>query len=753
MKQPTRDHTQLICDIGELSGLFIDVESLETFLQKIVVMISEHMGSQVCSVYLFYEEKNELVLKATKGLHPDSVGKVKMKLNEGLTGLALKELRPICEKNASRSPHFKYFPEIGEDRYESFLAVPILRGNNRIGVIVVQNTKKNYFTDEDIRTMRAITSQLANTIETAKLLMILRGEGGSRRPQEFKTKRKVKLIRGKVGSEGFAFAPAVVFNSEPMQLMLQEKYLTQAFTLEDFYRALHSTEKQLETLQNQVEERLLDVASLIFTAQILMLKDKGFIDPIAQLIKNGMNPPEAVLSVVKNYMERFQQMSNAYLREKSHDVEDIGRRILENMIGLNKSAEQYSGKIIVAKEIFPTDLLKFSSQNVRGVILLSGGVTSHLSILSRSLQIPLIIADEQQLLFISDQSKILMDAQLGNIYLDPSDDVVERFKHHDEAKAQAAQFKEFISSQAQTKDGVKIKIFSNINLLSDLKFAHEFKTEGVGLYRTEFPFIVRSDFPSEEEQFVIYQRLVNEMRGKEITFRTLDIGGDKILSYYNDEKEANPFLGMRSIRFSLKHKDIFIQQIRAILRAGAGTTVRIMFPMISSLDEFLEARKIVFQCCGSLRKEKVPFCERPEIGLMIEIPSILEIIDELAEEADFFSIGTNDFIQYMLAVDRTNEKVAELYLPHHPAILRSLKRVVDAALKHKKDISICGDMAHHVQYLPYLLGIGVRKLSADFKYIPKMRAAIAQIDLADAVKKTQDLLTKSKIIDTARQFK
>ncbi len=293
---------------------------------------------------------------------------------------------------------------------------------------------------------------------------------------------------------------------------------------------------------------------------------------------------------------------------------------------------------------------------------------------------------------------------------------------------------------------------SNVNLLSDLKAAREFHSDGIGLYRTEFPFLVRSNFPSEEEQFVIYKRLIEGMPSKEITFRTLDIGGDKVLSYYHFEKEQNPFLGMRSIRFSLKHKDIFEQQIRAILRAGVNAPIRIMFPMISSLDEFLEAKSVVDQCLQDLAKEKIPHHTHPSIGLMIELPSVLEIIRDLAQVTDFFCIGTNDFIQYMLAVDRTNEKVADFYLPHHPAILRALNRVVKTAQRYKRDVSLCGDMAHQEKYIPYLLAIGLRKLSIDGRYFPKIQSAIAQIDLQSAEKKLEEILKQARLSDTIVHF-
>ncbi len=487
-------------------------------------------------------------------------------------------------------------------------------------------------------------------------------------------------------------------------------------------------------------------------AHILMLKDQSFIGAIIAQIKENVNPPQAIVNVVKDYFEKFDRLTNAYMKEKGHDVKDIGKRLLQNLLGVQVNLEHPQGSIVIAQELFPSDILKMSYQNVKGIILLSGGATSHLSILARSLEIPLVIVDVPELLEAPVGTKILLDGEQGNIYVNPGEDIILSFKNRIEEQNSPKHLKQKVQPVTKTKDGVKIQLFSNINLLSDLKLAADYKAEGIGLYRTEFPFMVRSDFPSEEEQYVIYKKLVDAMPGKEITFRTLDIGGDKVLSYYHFEKEENPFLGMRSIRFSLKHKEVFEQQIRAIVRAGHKADLRIMFPMISSVDEFLEAKEFVGECIERLKKEGIPCHDKPAVGMMVELPAVLEIIDWFAEEADFFSIGTNDFIQYMLAVDRTNEKVADLYLPHHPSILRALKKIVSAAQKKKKDVSICGDMAHEERYIPYIIGIGIRKISLDARFHPKIQEVISRIDVKEAESLVRQILSKHRISDTHHAF-
>lgn len=742
-----RDHAKLICDIGELSDIFHDTPSMDAFLRSIVELIAGHMAADVCSIYLYYEDRNELVLKATKGLNPDSVNNVKLTLGEGLTGKALKELRPIREGEAGKTPGFRFFPGIGEERYQSLLAVPILRGSIRIGVIVVQSEKKDYFSEDDVYVFRAITSQLANTIETAKLFMTL--DDSKRTAPPSKPVFDLKFIKASVGSEGVAYAPVLVLDQGRTDLSQFLTYGPGQLTLADFQQAVKVTEDQLTALQGQVESTLYDVASLIFTAQILMLKDKGFIGSITALISEGADPVRAVVKVVDGFVTKLEKIDDAYLREKIHDVKDVGRRLLNNLLSRQGQAGEYAGKIVVAHELLPSDALGLSSEGVKGIIVLSGGPSSHVSILARSLNIPLVISDEQGLMSLKAHTPVLLDAVMGQIHLEPHKDLIDRVFERQELNKNLSSLKTMVTESPQTRDKVDVVLLANINLLGDIKAANEFNAQGVGLYRTEFPFIMRSNFPTEEEQYQIYRRLLEGMKGKGVTFRTLDIGGDKVLSYYSHGKEENPFLGLRSIRFSLRHREIFAQQVRAILRAGAGYDIRIMFPMISSIDEFRQARNIVKECSDQLTGEKQNHHSSPQMGVMIELPSVLEIIEEIAREADFLSIGTNDLIQYILAVDRTNEKVADMYVPHHPSVLRALVKIAKAGKRFGRTVSVCGDMAHELRYLPFLLGIGLRHFSVDPRYLPRMHQRISGLSARESRLFAKALLSKVTVRETS----
>ncbi|MDE2027699.1 MAG: phosphoenolpyruvate--protein phosphotransferase [Candidatus Omnitrophica bacterium] len=736
-----RDHTKLICDVGEITDLFHDAVSMEEFLQKITAMVTRHMDCEVCSIYLYDANHRELVLKATTGLNPGSVNKVRMKIGEGLTGLALKERRPICEGQAKNNPNFRFFSGIGEEKFESFLAVPILRGNVEVGVMVIQSEKKDYFASEDIQVFRAITAQLATTIETARVLIML-NDKKEKAPAVLP--KDLKFIRGRCGAEGVALATTAVIGESATDLLhygTGDKRYSEA----DLHRAITATERQLEKLQIKLEETLPDMTGLIFNAQVLMLKDKGFMDSIFHLVKAGINPPSAVAEVVNDYVSKFSRIEDSYLREKIYDVKDVGRRLLENLTGREQKHGDYQDKIVIASELFPSDALKLFSQRTKGIILLSGGAASHVAILARSLNIPLVVVHEGALLSLAPSVEVLLDASMGYVYIDPDPLIKAKVLQREELDLNIDSLKKMIRERPQTRDGVVVKLMANINLLGDLKAANEFKADGVGLYRSEFPFMIRNNFPSEQEQYLIYRRLVEGMPGKEITLRTLDIGGDKVLSYTQHSREGNPFLGMRSIRLSLKHPDVFIAQLRAMLLAGAGRRVRILFPMISSLDEFLQAKAMVQECVQQLETEGKEFAVNPPLGVMVELPSTVEIINDMAQEADFLSIGTNDLVQYMLAVDRTNDQVAALYLPHHPAVLRALKKVVEAGLKYGREVSICGDMANDPKYLGLLLGLGLRCFSMDARYLPRMHEQLRQLSVKECEKLTQKILAQSQI--------
>ena len=738
------DYLNLFLDIGQLDWVLKGSSNIEHLLDKIVVMVAKYMRADVCSIYIHDEVKGKLVLRANTGLQPHAVGKISLKPGEGIVGAVFEQNEPVCISDGFTHPRFRYFKGTGEERYKSFLAVPIVSVEKPVGVLTLQRQENNRFEDSDIKALQIVASQLATVFENIRMIISLQRTAPSEITRGKKEQLERVFLKGKAASRGYAYAKAVLAVGAERFHEIAAQTFEEKYDLGALQKAVRKTENELTSLQKAVENKLSDAASMIFNAHLLILKDKSFIAAMTAPVQKGKNAPEAVIAAGQKYINLLSASPSPYIREKVHDIEDLVTRIIKNLAGKEAKLPPVRRRIAITADLYPSDLLKLSSEGVKGIVLLSGGVTSHVSILARSLQIPMVIVNDPVAGNISDGDHILIDGEIGNIYVNPAKDVVKEFKDRiDEQTAGSAP--PVMQQITQTKDGVRIKLKANINLLKDLELLRQLPCDGIGLYRSEFPFIIRKNFPTEEEQFFVYRKLVEGAPSKDITFRTLDIGGDKMPTYWEPENKENPFLGLRSIRFSLKHQDIFTQQIRAILRAGAESKLKIMFPMIFSLDEFLQARDIVLECVQSLEKAGGAVNSHPEIGMMVEVPAVIEIIEEFARVVDFFSIGTNDLVQYMLAVDRTNEDVAEYYIPHHPAVLRAIKRVVDAANAAGKEISICGDMAQKAGYLQFLIGCGIRTLSMNPIYFAENQKIIGEIEIAQAKALTRRLLASGDI--------
>lgn len=726
----------MICSVSELASLFHQGQDIKGFLSQVVQIISRHMQADVCSIYLFDEQRDLLMLEATAGLNPDLVGKLTLSSGEGLTGLALKELRPIREGRGSDNPYFKFVPESGEDRLESFLAVPIIRGIRRVGVLVLQDEKSSRFSKSDALALKAIASQLASTLENAQLLMALPKKVGPR----VSSIEESRLIRGTQVVEGVALGRAYQLEGPGAENNLisasDSGYLE---SVEDFRGAIDHTEQQLEELQARMEEELSDVASLIFSAHLLMLRDEGFSGAMESRINDGVKPSEAVEQIANNYITLFASSDNPRMREKVLDIKDLGHRILENLLETDGEHGDYSEQIILTKELLPSELLKLAAQNVEGLVLFGGAVTAHISVLARSLLVPLMVTEDESMFRIPANTPLALDANQGFLIVRPDDSATKRLNQLIEGSDRIEILENAVKPETWTRDGERVYLRATVNLLSDLKLAGRLQAEGIGLYRSEFPFLIRSDFPSEEEQYRIYKQVVDGLENPLVTLRTLDVGGDKILSYIPGTEEANPFLGLRAIRFLLENKKVFVGQLKAMIRAGGDRQVRILFPLISSVDDFINARKIVLKSLSFLKRDGFGQFPVPKLGAMIELPSAVEMAPELAREADFLSLGTNDLVQYMLGVDRTNEKVAELFDITHPAVLRAVKRVRDAARDAECPLSICGIMSKDPRTVYYLMGLGVREFSLEPGKIPGIQQAVLNMDSIQAAKDAEIL--------------
>ena len=729
MNDDSTTDVEMIFSVSELTEPFHHSKDIRGFLSRVVRVISQHMQTDVCSIFLYDEEKNHLVLEATAGLNPQMVGNLILAWGEGLTGLALKELRPIREDRGIDNPYFKFIPESGEGKFESFLAVPIIRGTRPVGVMVLQDEKSSRFSKSDVRALQAIAAQLAATLEDAMLLISL-----PKKKMPKAAPPPSRLIRGTQVVEGVALGRAYqVQESDSTANQPSAKENLYGKTMDDFNNAIAQTEQQLEQLQKRLEEELADVASLIFSAHLLMLRDEGFSGEMANLIRNRLDPSQAVKQVTDNYINIFASSSIPRMKEKVLDIKDLSHRILENLLS-DKSTHGggYQGQIVITNELLPSELLKLVTQNAAGLVLYGGGVTAHVSVLASSLQIPLICTSDESVLLIPSNTPLILDAIQGTLIVQPDNSATSRVRQLIEGSKGIEELEKHVEPETRSLDGQRIYLRATVNLLSDLKLSKRLKAEGIGLYRSEFPFLVRSDFPSEEEQYRIYKQVVDGLDNPVVTLRTLDVGGDKILSYIPDSDEANPFLGLRSIRFLLENKKVFIGQLKAMIRASKNKRTRILFPLISSIDDFNKAKKMVLKSLESLKRDGFEGFQLPKLGAMIELPSAVELAPELAQVADFLSLGTNDLVQYTLGVDRTNEKVADLFDIRHPAVLRAVKRVSDAAKEASCPLSVCGIMSKDPRTVYYMIGLGIRDFTMVPTTIPGMQKAVSRMDTQKA---------------------
>lgn len=726
------DGLALINAVTELAELLGRRTTVDSFLGDLVNTVADHLASDVCSVYLYDVEQDLLVLRATRGLNPDLIGRVRLGPGEGLTGHAFLENRPVLERDAGHSRFNKAIPDLGEEEYPAFLGVPIKRNDLGIGVLVLQYRNADSVDNQVLRALRALASHLAATLENAAALYELHEEERPA-PADGTVPEKEQftsgLLQGSSASRGIAVGlleyldERATSSSTPVRRSIRE--------------AIDWSAHQLQELQRSINQTLSDVAMMIFSSHLLMLRDESFVGRMVELADDGLDPREAVQTVVDDFSQRFAAIPDPRFQEKVQDVQDLGHRIVRNLHALEEMESDYRGHIVVSGEIFPSELVKLHLQNVEGLVFSGGSATSHVAILAQSLGLPVVAIPDRRLFSIPPGTRLVVDAEDGKLVVDPAPGILEAYRRriraapHDSLEHDDAGAPQAISTPVYTSDGTRVHVLANVNLVKDAIGAAAIGAEGVGLYRSEFPFLIRNGFPVEDEQVTVYRRVVTAMKGRPVSFRTLDLGGDKLLSSQVG-REDNPFLGFRGIRFLLEHRDLLRDQIRAMLRAGYDADIGIQFPMVASLEEFLAARDEVHRSIASLREEGVEHNDRPRLGVMVELPATLEIAADLAEVVDFFSIGSNDLTMYMLAADRTNHRVAGLYRSIHPGVLRSLARFVTETAPFGKPVSVCGAHAADTAMVLFYLGAGITRLSVDPFEIPRLARALRQIDMSDA---------------------
>ncbi len=741
--------------LEDISTLILQSHDLQETLDNIVNLVAKRMQSDVCSIYLLGDDGETLTLKATKGLSRGSVGKITMKTSEGLTGLVIEQRGLVNIENAPQHPRYKYFRETGEEKFHSFLGAPLFERKTPVGVIVVQTREQRAFTTQEISTLSTIAYQISSIVINAKLLdsiqmkeqeraffereldklkeMGVIKEGRPSRPG--KKGKQPQMLSGIPVSPGFSWGKIYILSRRGAKSAIElELARPRAEEKKQFQLALEKAKIQTLYLEKRVAENLSKEDAAIFHTHLMILEDRGFIAKVLALIDADYSAARAISEVVSHYVQAFSRMEDPYLRERSADMEDIGRRIIDSLDGTSQSRVRLREKrIIVAKEILPSDLATLDNEKILGIITESGDVNSHASIMAKSLGIPAVVGIEKISQLVGPRDEVIIDGDTGHIYINPDSKIkgeYERLQRDYSNKQRALEGLRDVPGS--TADGTRVFLRANIGLLSDIRIALANGAEGVGLYRTEFPYMARTSFPDQNAQYSLYKRILEGFQPHPVNIRTLDIGGDKGLPYFDYPKEDNPFMGWRSIRVSLDRQDIFRDQLAAVLMASPHGRASLMFPMVSSVDEIREIKTILNEVKEKLTREGKPFDPAMPLGIMVELPAAVQTAEILIREVDFFSIGTNDLIQYTLAADRNNPKVKKYYDPYHPAVLHSIKRVADAVHQANKQVSLCGEMAADPVNAILLLGLGISDFSLSAPLIPVVKQALRMVSLAMA---------------------
>ncbi|NBI30692.1 phosphoenolpyruvate--protein phosphotransferase [Chengkuizengella marina] len=554
------------------------------------------------------------------------------------------------------------------------------------------------------------------------------------------------MIKGIAASSGIAIGRAFVLPSWNWDLNEENISVTDfAKEFERLYEGVQISKHEISNIKKEFNEVIGSEESKIFDVHLAILDDPVFMDEIQGIIKRQYKVAEvAVKEAMDHFTNMFDLLDDEYMRERALDIKDVGNRLLKHLLGTPEVTLPQDNQpfILVAKELSPSQLAHLNPSHVEGILTMAGGKTSHSAIMARALGIPSVLGLEgKSEITIETGDFIVLDGDEGSVYVNPNDEIVQAYNLKKQTWLEKQKsLQKIINVPATTLDGKEIQLDININSQNDVDFALSYDLSGVGLFRSEYLYMDRDYFPSEEEQLKAYKNVVKKMGSKPIIIRTLDIGGDKQLDYVTFPEEDNPFLGYRAIRFLLDQKDIFKTQLKAILRASAMGNVKIMYPMISSIEEIRKANYILEQAKEELHEKGYDFNPNIEIGIMIEVPSAVAIADLLAQEVDFFSIGTNDLIQYVLAVDRMNEHIADFYEPFHPAVIRMLKQTVDAAKANQIDISVCGEMAGDFNATSIFIGLGIHKLSMSSQSILQVKERVLSIYEADCKQMIDEIL-------------
>jgi phosphotransferase system enzyme I (PtsP) len=706
----------------------------------IVRRVKETMQTDVCSIYLLNPASRTLVLSATDGLNPAVVGKVQLGSEEGLVGLVVTRSEPVNVRDAACHPSYKLVPQCDEEPYHGFLGVPVMQRGETLGVIVVQQTYARRYRDADVAFLVTLAALLAGVIALARAAGVI----GLFSPGQGEHEHYVDAI---AGAPGVAIGTGVVAYSPAMLDSVPDRVPEDARVEETALRAaVAEVVSELRQLHTEFGDSLQPEDRILFEALAMIASSDMLVETTVERIHAGNWAPGALRETISVYVKQFAAMEDPYLRERARDIQDIGRRILAHLQQSEHEQRDYPARtILVAQDLGPIDLARVPVQRLAGVIAGHGSALSHVAILARAMGIPAIVGAADAIPVNQlDTRELVLDGYRGRLYVNPGDELVQEYSRlMREERALSRELAHLKSLPAETPDGIRVALYTNAGILADLGHSHTVGAEGIGLYRTELQFMLHEQFPGEEEQRAVYRQVLDAFAPRPVTLRTLDIGSDKTLPYFPVE-ERNPALGWRGIRFALDNPVIFITQLRAMIRASAGLeNLRILIPMVSSVEEAEEAVHVVRRTWEEVVSEGVAV-PLPPCGLMIEVPSAVYQASTLARYADFLSVGTNDLTQYMLAVDRGNERVAARFESLHPAVIHALHYVMEAGRRQNIPVSVCGQAAGDPAMAILLLGMGINSLSMSASDLPRIKSVIRTITLEKAESVLGDVLQMEK---------
>ncbi|TGD75871.1 phosphoenolpyruvate--protein phosphotransferase [Mangrovimicrobium sediminis] len=715
---------------------------LEQALRIIVHRVRDAMGTQVCSVYMRDPGSDRFIFRATEGLNQDQIGLAGLAPGEGLVGTVAEREEPLNLENAPSHPAFRFFPDIGEEPFHAFLGVPIIHQRQVLGVLVVQQAERRRFDEGEEAFLVTMSAQLAAVIAHARVTGAF--------DLDDKSDAVGARVSGVPGAPGIAIGNAVVVSPDADLYAVPRKEIEdRRAELHAFRTALARVREDIQKVADNLGGELSAEDRALFDVYLGILDDSKLGREVVSLIKAGQWAQGALSEVMIQHIRHFERMEHSYLRERAVDVKDLGTRMLAYLQAADKEIKVFPEQtILVGEELTASSLGEIPRDRLAGLISVRGSGNSHVAILARAMGVPTVMGAVDLPYTRLEGRQVVVDGYNGTVHLNPRPEVLARFEEVlDTDRALSRDLESLRDLPCETLDGHRLPLYVNTGLMADVARSLEQGAEGVGLYRTEVPFLLRERFPSEEEQRQIYRNQLEAFAPRPVTMRTLDIGGDKALPYFPID-EDNPFLGWRGIRVTLDHPEIFLAQVRAMIKANAGlNNLSIMLPMICNVSELDEALQLIHRSHEEILQEGVD-ASPPRIGVMVEVPSAVYQAQGLARRVDFLSVGSNDLTQYLLAVDRNNARVADLYHAMHPAVLHALNTVAQAARSEGKQVSICGELAGEPEGAVLLLAMGYDVLSMNATSLPKVKNALRNIHRAEA----RELLAEVLVMERAEDI-